>query len=58
MVTVSPETFSRVLFLRNLAYAKFRKNKILANEEIILPFSLILENHALVAKFKHGKYAF
>ena len=29
--TVNSEIFEMVLFLRNFAYAKFRKNKILTN---------------------------
>ena len=37
--TVHSENFARVLFSRNFADAKFRKNKPLRNGEITLPFT-------------------
>ena len=46
--TVNSEIFARVLFSRNFAYAKFRKNKTLAKSLCQL---LIYVNHALVETF-------
>ena len=37
--TVNWETFARVLFSRNFAYAKFRENKTSRNAEITLSFT-------------------
>ena len=49
--------FARVLFLRNFAYAKFLKNKILAHSENPLSFT-DKENHALVVNYERRKYVF
>ena len=45
--TVNPETYARVLFSRNFAYAKFRENKILAKWRNHC-HSLMKVNHVIV----------
>ena len=42
--TVNSEIFTRVLFLRNFAYAKFREIKSSRNAEIILLFTDICKS--------------
>ena len=54
-LTVNSEIFARVLFLQNIAYAKFRENKILAKSLCRL---LIYVNHALVANFSAARMSF
>ena len=53
--TVNSEIFARVLFSQNIAYAKFRENKILAKSLCRL---LIYVNHALVANFSAARMSF
>ena len=54
---INSEIFSRVLFSRNFAYAKFLENEILAKWRNHCRLMIKL-NNAIVANFKRRKYVF
>ena len=58
MTTVNSESFARVLFSQNLAYAKFREKKNPREKLKSLCRLLISVNHSLVANFSVKNMSF